>query len=405
MLEIIGLIVAFLSIFILRARNVEFYVAITLASIIIGLTSGAPLMIFYDVLLKTLSAYNTWNLVSAVALITVLGYTLKETGLMVNFIEGLSKILPSNILLATIPALFGFLSMPGGALMSAPFIEPQANKLGLRPEYKTYYNVWFRHLLYWVNPITSSTLMAVALSGIPVNTWLRVQSPLFFVMTAIGFIASRGFIENPRRNGGGEGLTMEAVKGGIPIIITVALTLAGIPIWGSLAAGIVVGMLLGGVQPGKAVEIVRVGIRWDLVASIISMLYLRDMITSSGSVVSLFEAVIASGIPVMAIAIIVPLFIGAISGSPAMGVGIAFPILLPLFGSIDIHLTSIVFLGITCTYITSPLHLCLVLTNNYFKSDLNKVIKYLAPSSFALYLIGLAYHLFLYYFYPVSLMM
>jgi integral membrane protein (TIGR00529 family) len=396
LIEIFGLLVAFIGIFVLRAKNIDFYVAITLAALIIGLTSGAPISILFDVLIQTLTAYNTWNLVSAVALITVLGYALKETGLMVSFIEGLSNILPGNILLATIPALFGFLSMPGGALMSAPFIEPEAKKLGLRQEHKTYYNVWFRHLLYWVNPITSSTIMAVTLSGIPITTWLRVQSPLFFVMTAIGFIASRGFIETPKKNGGTDGLTMESMKGGIPIVITVALTLIGAPIWASLAAGILVAMFLGRVKPDKAVEIVRNGIRWDLVLAIISMLYLRDMIASSGSVVKLFEAVISSGIPVIAIAIVIPMFIGAISGSPAMGVGIAFPILLPLFGETNIHLTSIVFLGITCTYITSPLHLCLVLTNNYFKSDLNKVIKYLAPSCLALYLIGLAYHLFLY---------
>ncbi len=396
MLEILGLLVAFIGIFVLRAKDIDFYIAITLAALIIGLTSGDPIRILFDVLIQTLSAYNTWNLVSAVALITVLGYALNETGLMVSFIEGLSKILPGNILMATIPALFGFLSMPGGALMSAPFIEPEANKLGLRPEHKTYYNVWFRHLLYWVNPITSSTIMAVSLSGIPINTWLRVQSPLFFVMTTIGFIASRGFITTPKKNGGLKELNTESMKGGVPILVTVALTLYGTPIWASLAAGTLIAMLLGRVKPDKAVEIVRNGIRWDLVLAIISMLYLRDMITSSGSVVKLFEAVIASGIPVMAVAIVVPLFIGAISGSPAMGVGITFPILLPLFGEANIHLTSIVFLGITCTYITSPLHLCLVLTNNYFKSDLNKVLRYLAPSCLALYLVGLAYHLFLY---------
>jgi len=396
LLEIIGLLVAFIGIFVLRAKNIDFYVAITLAALVIGLTSGVPVRILFDVLIQTLSAYTTWNLVSAVALITVLGYALKETGLMVSFIEGLSNILPGNILLATIPALFGFLSMPGGALMSAAFIEPEANRLGLRQEHKTYYNVWFRHLLYWVNPITSSTIMAVTLSGIPINTWLRVQSPLFFVMTAIGFIASRGFIETPKKNGGRKCLTMDAMKGGVPIFVTVSLTLNGAPIWASLAAGTVVAMLLGKVKPNEAVEMVRNGIRWDLVLAIISMLYLRDMITSSGSVIKLFEAVVESGIPVMAIAIVIPWFIGAISGSPAMGVGIAFPILLPLFGDVNIHLASIVFLGITCTYITSPLHLCLVLTNNYFKSDLNKVIRYTAPSCLALYLIGLAYHLFLY---------
>ena len=396
MFEIIGLLTAFIGIFVLRAKNIDFYIAITAAALIIGLTSGAPVRILFDVLIQTLSAYNTWNLVSAVDLITVLGYALKETGLMVNFIEGLSNILPGNILMATIPALFGFLSMPGGALMSAPFIEPEADKLGLKPEHKSYYNVWFRHLLYWVNPITSSTIMAVSLSGIPVTTWLRVQSPLFFVMAAIGFIASRGFIETPQKNEGPKGLTMDAMKGGLPIVVTVALTLYGIPIWASLAAGTLTAMLLGRVKPDKTVEIVSKGIRWDLVLAIISMLYLRDMISTSGSVVKLFEAVIASGVPVLAIAIVVPLFIGAISGSPAMGVGIAFPILLPLFGEVNIHLTSIVFLGITCTYITSPLHLCLVLTNNYFNSDLNKVIRYTAPSCLALYLIGLAYHLFLY---------
>jgi len=397
MLEAIGLIVAFVGIFVLRAKDVEFYIAITLAAVIIGITSGKPLTVLFDVLIVTLSAYNTWNLVSAVALITVLGYALKETGLMVKFIEGLSKVLPGNILLATIPALFGFLSMPGGALMSAPFIEPEANKLGLASEAKTYYNVWFRHLLYWVNPITSSTIMATTLSGFAITTWLRLQSPLFFVMTAIGFIASRGFIKTPKKKTGSGGLTMDAMKGGIPIIVTVAGTLVGLPIWGSLLAGIFVAMILGRVKLEQGFMMFKNGVKWDLVLSIVSMLYLRDMIEITGSVTCLFDVVIASGVPILAIAIVVPLFIGAISGSPAMGVGIAFPILLPLFGAPNIHLTSIVFLGITCTYITSPLHLCLVLTNDYFKSDLNKVIKYLAPSSFALYIVGLAYHLFLYY--------
>ena len=395
MLEAIGLVVAFASIFILRAKDVEFYIAITVAAVIIGITSGKPVTILFTTLLKTLSEYGTWNLVAAVVLITVLGYSLKETGLMVHFIEGLSKVLPGNVLLATIPALFGFLSMPGGALMSAPFIEPEANKLGLDAESKTYYNVWFRHLLYWVNPITSSTIMAVTLSGFPINEWLRVQSPLFFVMVATGFLMSRGFIKTPKKNGGWRGLNLESMKGGLPIIITVIMTIYGEPIWASLLVGIFGAMLLGSVKPKDGFLMFKNGVQWDLALAIISMLYLRDIIEATGSVLRLFEVVIQSGVPLLAIAIVIPLFIGAISGSPAMGVGIAFPVLLPLFGAPNIHLTSIVFLGITCTYITSPLHLCLVLTNNYFRSDMNKVIRYLAPSSFILYIVGLIYHLFL----------
>jgi integral membrane protein (TIGR00529 family) len=398
MIEVIGLIVAFIGIILLRIKNVEFYMAIILASLIIGLTSGEPVTIIFRVFITTLSTFNTWNLVSAVALISVLGHVLKETGLMIMFVEGLSKILPSKIMMVIIPAVFGFLSIPGGALMSAPFIEPEAKRLGLESEAKTYYNVWFRHLLYWISPITSSTIMATMLSGFTINSWLRVQAPLFFVMLTIGFIASRGFVKTPRKNSGLVGLKMESMKGGLPIIVSVVLALSGVPMWSSLLVGILVAMLLGRVNAKQGISMIKNGLRWDLILTIISMLYLRDMIETSGSVMKLFETVFKSGIPLFVIAIVIPLFIGAISGSPAMGVGIAFPILLPLLGESNIHLASIVFLGITCAYITSPLHLCLVLTNNYFKSDLNKVIRYLSPSSLALYIVGLLYHLFLYWF-------
>jgi len=393
MIEVVGILAAFVTIFILRAKDIQFYAAITVAAIIIGLTSRQPPAMIFEVLFKTMTATSTWTLCIAVALISVLGYALKETGLMVRFIEGLSTVLPGSILLATIPALFGFLSMPGGALMSAPFIEPEANKLGLKPEHKTYFNVWFRHLLYWTNPITSSTIMAVTLSGFPINTWLRVQSPLFFVMVAIGLIVGHRFITVKRENGGREALDLGTLQGVVPILLAVGLTLYGLPVWISLGVGIIVTFILGRVGPRDASSMVVGGFSLEIVLSAVSMLYLRDMILASGSVTSLFDAIIGSGIPILIVAMIISIMIGAVSGSPAMGVGIGFPILLPLFGAPNIHYASIVFLGITCTYITSPLHLCTVLTNSYFKSDLNKVIRYLAPSSATLYIVGLAYHL------------
>ena len=390
MLDVLGLLAAFVVIFILRSRNVNFGVAITVAALLIGVTSRNPLSSIPSVLVETALDPITWNLCAAVGLITVLGYTLKETGLMVEFIESIRDILPSNFLLAIIPALFGFLSMPGGALLSAPFIEPEANRLGLKPEHKTYYNVWFRHLLYWMNPITSSTIMATTLSGITLTEWLRVQSPLFLVMTGIGFFFSRGFII--RGSNGSRPDSTLAWKGVAPILLSVILTLAGLPVWVALISGILLGMVFGKVGLNEAFDMFYKGIRVEIILSAASMLFLRNMIVNTGSVDSLFEGVLSMGIPVFAIIIIIPLLIGAISGSPAMGVGISFPILLPLLGTPNIHYTSIIFVGITCAYITSPLHLCLALTNSYYKSDLNKVLRYLAPSSLALYLVGTLYH-------------
>jgi len=392
MLESIGLLVAFITIFVLRARKIDFSVALTIAAMIIGLTSSNPISIIITVLIETLTSPTTWTLVIAVVLISVLGFALKETGLMVRFIEGLSTILPGNIFLGLIPAIFGFLSIPGGALMSAPFIEPEANKLGLEPEYKTYFNVWFRHLLYWVNPVTSSTIMATTLAGFTIKYWLGVQWPLFFVMVGIGLFFSRGFITSPKNRLSRGNFNISDALGAFPLLVTVGLVLYGLDVWIGLGAGIIVTFLLGKVSLFEALNILWKGIQWNTALAVFSTLYLRDMVINSGSVNILFNSIIEAGVPRIAIAIFIPLLIGAISGSPSMGVGISFPLLLPLLNDPNIHIVSIIFVGITCTYITSPLHLCLVLSNSYYKSDLNKVIRYLAPSAAILYLSGVAYH-------------
>jgi integral membrane protein (TIGR00529 family) len=280
--------------------------------------------------------------------------------------------------------------MPGGALLSAPFIEPEANRLGLDPEHKTYYNVWFRHLLYWTNPITPSTIMATTLTGISITEWLRVQSPLFFVMTGIGFYFSRSFIQ--RRTNGPKPDTKLAWKGVAPILLSVVLTLVGLPVWLALISGILLGVFFGKMEVSRGLEMFYRGVRFEIILSAAAMLFLRNMIVNTRGVDTLFDKVLHMGIPIFSIVILISLFIGAISGSPAMGVGISFPILLPLLGTPNIHYISMIYVGITCAYITSPLHLCLALTNSYYKSDLNKVIRYLAPSSLVLYLVGMLYH-------------
>ena len=104
MLSLIGVILAFVIIFVLRAKNIDFSITLLVASVIIGLTSGKPLNLFLDSAIKTISDVTTFNLFSAVALITLLGYSVKKTGLIMDMIDGLKGLLPSQVLLVLIPA-------------------------------------------------------------------------------------------------------------------------------------------------------------------------------------------------------------------------------------------------------------------------------------------------------------
>jgi uncharacterized protein len=395
MIEIIGLLLAFIVIFILRFRDFDFAASILIAAGIIGVTSGKPLTLFIDALWKTVSDKTTWELCAAVGFITVFGYALKETGHMVELIDKLRSFVPSRFLLALIPALFGILSMPGGALMSAPFNEPESERLKLLPEHRTFINVWFRHVWYWASPISPSTLVACSIAGIAITDFIRVNFPLFIATWVIGFAISWKWIQKVEIAGNVEKDYMGSLVGLSPILVTVILTLVGIPVWACVAVGIAMVVVMRKVDLKRTAIFFTKGAKLDLVAAVFATLYFRYTVVASGSVDSLLGSILGMGVPLLALFMVIPLLIGAISAQPTLGIGIVFPILMPLVAPININWMTIMFAGIVAGYTASPLHLCLILTNQYYRSDLNKVYKYLIPGLLILVSCMIVYHVVL----------
>jgi hypothetical protein len=140
---------------------------------------------------------------------------------------------------------------------------------------------------------------------------------------------------------------------------------------------------------------VQSGVRWDLAAAVVSMLFFRFVVDTSGSVGALFESATRLGVPLIAILIAVPLLVGSISGTPTMGIGIIFPLLVPLLGDYNVYVVSIIYVGLIGGYLASPMHLCLILTNSYYRSDLRRVYRYLVPSAAILYVFAVSYYLFM----------
>jgi hypothetical protein len=394
-LPALGVLLAFAVIVVLRLRNVDFSLSILTGSMIIAVTSETPVEVLVEAGRRTIADPNTFNLAVAVALITVLGYSLKETSLMTELIEGLRGVLPARVLMATIPAMFGLLTMPGGALMSAPFNEPEADRLGLNPEQKTYMNIWFRHLWYWASPLSPVPILAASMAGFTLNGFLAAQLPILVVTLVLGFLVSSVFVKDGGRHDHGAKGFPEVARGLAPIVLAVVLSSAGIPLWMALALGLALVFLIRKIPPGEALKMIHSGVRWDLAAAVVSMLFFRFVVESSSSVKSLFESATGLGVPLIAILIVVPLLVGSISGTPTMGVGMIFPLLLPLLGDYNVYVVSIVYAGIIGGYLASPMHLCLILTNSYYKSELGKVYRYLVPSAAILYVFAVSYYLFM----------
>jgi len=395
MLPVLGVLLAFAVIVVLRLRNVDFSLSILTGSLILAVTSETPVEVLVEAGRRTVTDPDTLNLAVAVALITVLGYILKETSLMTELIEGLRGVLPARVLLATIPAMFGLLTMPGGALMSAPFNEPEANRLGLKPEQKTYINVWFRHVWYWASPLSPVAILAASMAGFTLNVFLGAQLPILAVTVALGFLVGSTFIKDGGLSSHGVKGLPEVARGLAPIVLAVVLSAVGVPIWMALALGVAAVFLIKKVPPRRAFRMIHSGVRWDLAAAVVSMLFFRFVVESSGSVEALFESAAGLGVPLMAILVVVPLLVGSISGTPTMGIGIIFPLLLPLLGDYNVYVVSIIYAGLIGGYLASPMHLCLILTNSYYRSELGRVYRYLVPSAALLYVFAVAYYLFM----------
>ncbi|MBS7619611.1 DUF401 family protein [Candidatus Bathyarchaeota archaeon] len=385
--------VAFGLLIALRLKNIDFTLSLIVSSLILGFTSEKPPTIFIDVAITTLTDPVTWDIFSSVALITLLGYILKETGLMTETIGALRSFLSSRVLLSAIPALFGILTMPGGALMSAPFNEPEADRLKLKAEHKTFVNVWFRHVWFWASPLSPTLILAAALAGFSQREFIFAEAPMLFVSILIGLVASQGFLkrgENANQKGK---YYSSALTGLAPIILVVILSLIGLPVWLALTLGLIVALAVKHVGLKHLLVFLRKGIRWDIALTVLAMLYFRYLILASGSVNSLLSSLLNSGIPLLLILIAVPVSVGMISATPSMGLAIVFPLLIPLSGSLSVYLSGFIYAGIVAGYLASPMHLCLVLTNGYYQSSLGKVYRYLIPSTIALYLVTGIYNL------------
>ena len=153
MLELIGLLISFAVIILLLRMGRDFGVAMLLASVVLAIFSFESLSFdgLVSVFWESFSLDNIL-LIFGILLIGILANVMKETGEVRSIIDNLRAFMPRESILATIPAVFGLLPIPGGALMSAPMIDKEADKIGVSDEDRTFLNVWFRHIGFLIFP-------------------------------------------------------------------------------------------------------------------------------------------------------------------------------------------------------------------------------------------------------------
>jgi hypothetical protein len=107
----------------------------------------------------------------------------------------------------------------------------------------------------------------------------------------------------------------------------------------------------------------------------------KETMENSGAVKNLSQFFIKEGIPVFPILFLLPFLTGLLTGLTVGFVGSTFPLIISIAGNTSIGAISFAFASGFLGVLLSPVHICLILTREYFRADLWGIYKMMIPAT------------------------
>jgi len=392
----IGLI--FVLILLMIKRKWSLGNAFLAGSLGLGIVFGmAPLAIARSVCMALVHP-KTLSLALVVSLILVLSHCLENSGQMARLLDRFKGLIRNpRVNLVTFPALIGLLPMPGGAIFSAPMVKTLGQDHKLTPAHLSYTNYWFRHIWEYWWPLYPGILLTTALANVDLWQIVAYTGPLTLVALAAGYWPLRGLISAP-------GATLSQ-KTALPFLKEL------MPIVFVIVFGLILGLFFSWIFTPPLLSIAKeLGLilallisifwvwqanhmnftaRWAIVKNpaLLKMVYMvaailifKGMLEDSQAVTQVSREMLRWHMPLLPIVMLLPFLVGAVAGITIAFVGTTFPILISLIDTVGNNALLLPYLMLALAtgfvgVLVSPLHLCFLLSNEYFRTTLIPVYK------------------------------
>ena len=410
MLNLIGVIVAFITMIILIRKKINFGLSIIIGALIVGFFSLQTIeLIDIPKAIIEASVYSfeeqqiyteTIELAILMTLIFALAKSMQETGAITKLIDSLRTLFSKGGTLGIIPAVYGLMPVPGGALFSAPMINEEGDKYHLDKNQKNFLNIWFRHIWFPIYPISSAMILICSekFSNINIYRLILANIPAFIIIIIIGFILLRRFISNIQKQ---QTTSIKDYSGLVfllppiaPLIFYGVLQLFGFPQIRSFLIGIVFSIILvyliTNIDRNNFIQILKKSLTWKLGVAIFGIMIFREMFEVSRANVIIADMIGNLPFPAIWMVAIIPLLLGSLTGYNLGAIALSYFLVEPFFsftGVGIIGLTSIIFISSFVGYLVSPIHLCNVLSSDYLKTDTTRMYKMFIPAAVLLLLI------------------
>ena len=391
----LALLISVVVILVLLRIKVHTGFAVFAGAVILALLV-LPLRGIPGMMLDTICDYQTIRLLVIIASALTVSKLMEERGLLAELARTLERLTP-KLALHLVPAVIGFVPMPGGALVSATAVRDLVDKLGLKPPQSTFINYWFRHIWEYAIPVYPALIAAGVLLDQPLSKLMAILSPAVLLVIACGSAASYRILKDlpGARGTASKGMAVSFIKAAWPILLLVILILAGVD--AIIAYPVILLLLMVQQRPSlpQAGRSFKYGLEPKILFFLYSVMLFKGIIETSGAAQAILADLQSFGLPVVVTLSVLPFIIGLVTAFSVAFVGITFPLLLPLI----VPATGLDGFALLLAYgsgmigmMLSPLHLCLALSAEYFRARLVEVYRYLlAPSLAVLAVLVLAF--------------
>ncbi len=339
------------------------------------------------------------KLLLSLSLIRIFELVLREQ----KILNAMMKKIKSNFrsrkaVIISMPLLIGMLPSLGGAYFSAPMVEEATKDIEMSLEEKAFINYWFRHPWELILPLYPGIVFASAVSHIPLNRLAITNAVCVAAFVMTGFIYGMRGVGHSLSNKN-ESFSRDSLKAWmnfLPILVVMILVIiAGVELHYALLLVLIPIFFLYRYSIRQILTAVRYGFSWDVFVMIAGIVFFKETMEVSGSVKNMGRFFIEHGIPLVPVFCLLPFLAGLLTGHTVGFVGSTFPLLVSIGAPTPLSLVSLAFASGFIGVLLSPVHLCLILTKEYFKADLSGIYRKTIPASAIVFAFVIVQHFFM----------
>ncbi len=372
----IGFFLAIALLMVIARKSI--WIALLVAAFVLGIFTLPPFQIAIEAV-NTLKDPSILLLALAVGMISIIGGALEISDLMDDLVSNLR--MKKKNLLAFSPALFGMLPMPGGALLSAPIVEKGGEHVTSHK--KSALNVWFRHVMLLIYPL-GALLATTKIADINLYVAILYLTPGFILVVALGYI----FLLRDIRGENTYLHRFNAKRLAIPLSVILAAPLVDLVLMITfnhiipeihLVIAVSMSLFLAfyfGRLGLKDIKPISLKMKpWNFALIIIAMFIFLNVFIASGAPSLIAELSVSKAV----LTVCIGSLLGFATGRVQVPVAILVPVYFSRYGisALTPSTFAIIYFSTFIGYVISPVHPCVSVSLEYFKSGLKDFLKVL----------------------------